>query len=273
MIHICSFEGGYSSLNRNNYLHADTRNDSLCLRHGCVLAGTADLRHVIHSSKIHAIFRDNRPIKILTVNSDPLPFDLSSDRQILQAFLDSVDSSGRHQVQKIDLYDDPPPYYDAAVYDYLWNNTPQDDGAREGRTKASGIDYLLRHCEYLRQTQILVLAVPVWNSSMPAVLKAWIDLIISPQHTYRFGENGIEPLHDIGRLLLLVSSGGGRDKVNAGDHFLSILTGPFKYIGIPEFDVIWADCQEPALFSDHQARLEQACDQARQLALELATSE
>jgi len=150
----------------------------------------------------------------------------------------------------LDLYADPPPYYDEQVYRALWQ--PQ---AAAADNPGATTEYMRRHCDYLRQAGMLVIAAPVWNHSVPAVLKAWIDLVIAPGHTYRFGPGGIEPLHAIERLLLLISSGGRRTRVNRDDHFLAVLKAPFHYVGINHIDVIWADGQEPALFADHGERL------------------
>lgn len=174
---------------------------------------------------------------------------------MLEAFEKALPQPSR----RLDLGEDPPPYYDENVFRALW----QPGTLTDGNARHPSTEYMRRHCGYLRDCHLLVIAAPVWNISVPAALKAWIDLVIAPGETYRFGPQGIEPLHGIERVLLLISSGGPRDKVNRDDHFLSVVEAPFRYIGINTIDVIWADCQEPSLFDDHDNRLAQALDAVR----------
>ena len=186
---------------------------------------------------------------------------------MLQAFGNAIPEPGAHHLAQLDLYADPPPWYDEAVYGYLWPTGDEKKDRAEGNHEAIG--YLQRHCREFNQAELLVIAAPVWNQSIPAILKAWIDLIIAPNQTYRFSNDGIEPLHRIRRMVYLISSGGREERVNADNHFLAIHLAPFSYIGIPEIDVIWADGQEPALFEDHTLRLQQAIDKTVQLARKL----
>ncbi|MCG8325658.1 MAG: NAD(P)H-dependent oxidoreductase [Thiotrichales bacterium] len=200
-----------------------------------------------------------------------MPLEQASDRQMLQVLLAAVDDSAGHEIVSVDLYADPPPYYDARVFNFLWRPISE-PGYQPDAAEQEAAGYLLRHCELFRSADFLVLSIPVWNSSIPAILKAWIDFIIAPNQTYRFGPDGIEALHRIQGLLLLVSSGGLRDKVNSDDHFLAIHTAPFRYIGIQDIDVIWADGQEPKLFEDQQQRLQRAITETGQYAQRLVSA-
>ena len=56
------------------------------------------------------------------------------------------------------------------------------------------------------EADVVVLTIPVWLNTMPAILKAWFDQIVVPGKLYRMGPNGPEPTHHIRTVVLLVSS-------------------------------------------------------------------
>jgi len=187
---------------------------------------------------------------------------------MLQAWCEEISKSGSHVLKKHDLYSDPPPYYDEHIFNYLWQPLTE-PGYLPDATEQNSARYLIRHCQDFNAAELVVISAPVWNFSIPAILKAWIDLIIAPNHTYRFAPGGIVPLHRVQRILFLISSGGRQEKVNVDNHFLSVLMAPFRYIGIGDFDVIWADGQEASRFDDHQVRLQRAAEKAVQHARDL----
>ncbi len=169
-------------------------------------------------------------------------------------FIEDITSQGRHNLQHLLLNAEPPPWYDSKIFNFLW----QPESTSADATDADSVNYLLQQVKLFNQADMLVLALPVWNHSIPAILKAWIDILIAPNYTYQFSAQGIQPLHRIQQLLLLVSSGGPRDKVNAGNHFQHTLEAPFRYIQIERIETIWAEKQEPALFADHAKCLQTA---------------
>lgn len=60
----------------------------------------------------------------------------------------------------------------------------------------------------LQKAQQLVIGVPVYNFSIPATLKAWIDLVARARETFRYTENGPEGLLKTKRAYLVAASGG-----------------------------------------------------------------
>lgn len=60
----------------------------------------------------------------------------------------------------------------------------------------------------LQKAQQLVIGVPVYNFSIPATLKAWIDLVARAGETFRYTENGPEGLLTTKKAYLVAASGG-----------------------------------------------------------------
>jgi FMN-dependent NADH-azoreductase len=66
-----------------------------------------------------------------------------------------------------------------------------------------------RLVDELLAADVLVLAAPMWNLSIPASLKAWIDLIVREGRTFAFTETGVAPLVPPGKKVFVFSARGG----------------------------------------------------------------
>ena len=60
----------------------------------------------------------------------------------------------------------------------------------------------------LQEADVIVIGAPMYNFSVPAVLKAWIDMIARARLTFRYTENGVEGLLKNKKAYVVVPSGG-----------------------------------------------------------------
>jgi len=60
----------------------------------------------------------------------------------------------------------------------------------------------------LEQASHIVIAAPIYNFGVPAVLKAWVDQVARARGTFRYTENGPEGLLKDKKAYLVVASGG-----------------------------------------------------------------
>jgi FMN-dependent NADH-azoreductase len=60
----------------------------------------------------------------------------------------------------------------------------------------------------LRSAETLVISAPMYNFSVPAYLKQWIDYVCRVGHSFRYTENGPIGLMDIDRAFIITASGG-----------------------------------------------------------------
>lgn len=94
--------------------------------------------------------------------------------------------------------------------------------------------------EELRAADVLVIGLPVYNFSVPASFKAWIDLIARAGETFRYTETGPEGLLTGKRAIVALASGGtelGSDIDFAGRYIQHIL----GFLGITDVEFIRAD--------------------------------
>jgi FMN-dependent NADH-azoreductase len=91
---------------------------------------------------------------------------------------------------------------------------------------------------------IVVLGAPMYNFSLPSQLKAWIDRILVPGKTFKYGAQGPEGLAGHKRVIVALSRGGYYGAGTPGaalEHLETYLRGVFGFIGVTALEFIAAD--------------------------------
>jgi FMN-dependent NADH-azoreductase len=60
----------------------------------------------------------------------------------------------------------------------------------------------------LLESDLLVIATPMWNFGIPSALKAWIDLVVRPGKTFQYAGDGVVGLAKNKKAILVLASGG-----------------------------------------------------------------
>ena len=108
---------------------------------------------------------------------------------------------------------------------------------------------------------VLVITTPIYNFSVPATLKAWIDLVARARATFRYSEEGSQGLLQDKRCFLIITSGGTRVGGDS-DYVSGYLREFLGFLGIQRVDIIAAD----GIAQDWQASLAKARQQIDELA-------
>ncbi len=85
------------------------------------------------------------------------------------------------------------------------NFTDPDARTDEQKTALTFSDSLI---DELEQASHIVIAAPIYNFGVPAVLKAWVDQVARARVTFRYTENGPQGLLKGKKAYLVVASGG-----------------------------------------------------------------
>jgi FMN-dependent NADH-azoreductase len=91
---------------------------------------------------------------------------------------------------------------------------------------------------------IVVLGAPMYNFTIPSQLKAWIDRIVVPSKTFKYGAQGPEGLAGNKRVIVAISRGGfygPGTPAAALEHLETYLRGVFGFIGVTKLEFISAD--------------------------------
>ncbi|VAW45237.1 FMN-dependent NADH-azoreductase [hydrothermal vent metagenome] len=101
----------------------------------------------------------------------------------------------------------------------------------------------------IKQADYLVIGSPIYNFSIPAVLKAWIDQIARAGLTFKYTEQGPVGLVT-GKKAILVMASGGVPIESELDFATPYLKQLLKFIGITDVTVIDANNHNEISFSE-----------------------
>ncbi|MEM1302631.1 MAG: NAD(P)H-dependent oxidoreductase, partial [Pseudomonadota bacterium] len=113
------------------------------------------------------------------------------------------------------------------------NFTPADQRTDAQRAELATSDAMVAE---VAEADILVLGVPIYNFSVPAAMKAWIDQIARAGITFQYTENGPKGLLTNKRAIVVIASGGtksGSDIDFATDYIRHVM----GFIGIDDVQV------------------------------------
>lgn len=120
----------------------------------------------------------------------------------------------------------------------------------------------LRHSRRLvaevQAADLIVIGAPVYNFSIPGVLKAWIDQICRPGLTFRAAPEGFVGLLENKKVFLVVTSG-GTEVQGPIDYATGYMIHILGFLGITDVTVIGAD----TMVSDPEGALARAMRQIR----------
>ena len=114
---------------------------------------------------------------------------------------------------------------------------PEEERTTEQRTALALSDALI---EEIRAADVLVIGLPVYNFTVPAALKAWIDQVARKGVTFRYTENGPEGLLENKRAILAVASG-GTEVGSPLDFATPYMRHILGFIGIGDVQIVASD--------------------------------
>ncbi|MEQ8858968.1 MAG: NAD(P)H-dependent oxidoreductase [Pseudomonadales bacterium] len=122
--------------------------------------------------------------------------------------------------------------------DWIAANGTPDEARTEAQCRALAQSDVL--VDELRRTDVWVIGTPVYNFSLPPVLKAWIDQVCRARVTFAYSEQGPRGLMEDRKVFLAVASGGS--KVGSPTEFLTpYLRHVLGFIGVSDVEIIAAD--------------------------------
>lgn len=117
------------------------------------------------------------------------------------------------------------------------NFTPIDQRSDAQKNKLAVSDELIAE---LKEADIVVIGLPVYNFGLPASLKAWIDLVARAGVTFNYTEYGPKGLLEGKRAVVVVASG-GVEVGSEADFATNYLRHVLGFIGITEVEIVAAD--------------------------------
>ena len=144
----------------------------------------------------------------------------------------AIDSTGVVTVR--DLGDCPIPHLDAARFSAFV--APPAQMTAEQRAVLELSDVLIAE---LKAADIVVIGAPMYNLTVPSGLKAYIDHIARPGHTFRYTESGPVGLLRGKKAVVATARGGVYAKTE--DPLIAYLVGFLSLLGIVDVDFVCAE--------------------------------
>jgi FMN-dependent NADH-azoreductase len=116
------------------------------------------------------------------------------------------------------------------------NSTPDEERDDAQREKLALSDELVAE---LAAADVLVIAAPIYNFSIPAALKAWIDMIARARLSFRYTNTGVEGLLADRKTYVVVPSG-GVPIGSPADFATPYLRHVLGFVGITDIEFIGA---------------------------------
>jgi FMN-dependent NADH-azoreductase len=117
------------------------------------------------------------------------------------------------------------------------NFTPADDRSRAQKDRLALSDTLVAE---LREADVVLIGLPIYNFGVPSSLKAWIDLVARAGVTFRYTEAGPRGLLEGKRAIVSVASGGTPigSEIDFATGYIRHVLG---FIGITDVEIVKAD--------------------------------
>ncbi len=210
-------------------------------------------------------------MNILHVCANPKPTEESVSKQLAAAFFAKlIELRPEAELVNVDLYDEKPPFYSYELYKRAWYPV-FDESYEPSKVEEMALNYAGKQAEQFNKADVLVLTMPMWNFTVPAIMKAWIDQVLTPGLTFSISkEEGIKPLHKVKSIVLLVASGGVYKEGDERDALTSEVRAAFGFVGIDDIEIVWAEGQNPLFFDNHDENKAFAIEAASEIAEDVA---
>lgn len=174
----------------------------------------------------------------------------SNSMKLGDKLIDSLSSDSQIRLTQRNLNDG------LSFIDETWvgaNFTAADERSEAQKQRLVFSDQLI---EELQQADRIVLTTPMYNFSVPANLKAWIDLICRAGVTFQYTSEGPVGLLK-GKQVDIIITTGGVPLQSPVDFVSDYLKQVFRFIGIEQINIIAAD----QMNVDAEASFDKALDQ------------
>lgn len=196
---------------------------------------------------------------LLQINSSLFSADGQSS-QLANAFIELwLAAKPDTQIARRDLAANPLPHLDAQrVAAYF---VQPDARTAEQQLFVAESDALI---DELKQADVIVIGLPMYNFGIPSTLKAYFDQIARAGVTFRYTENGPEGLLS-GKKVYIFAARGGQYAGTALDSQTTYVRDFLKFLGLDDVEFVYAE----GLNMGEQTR-DQALAHAKQRLAELA---
>jgi len=176
-------------------------------------------------------------VKTLLVHYTPRN-ERSNTKKLVDAFRSQIKNS---VIEELNLSKDSPDFFlEDNLFAYIQRNYLGQELTPEQKKSVAKMD---RMTEQLLSADVVVVAYPMYNFSMPAIVKAWFDSVMLKGKTWDAKDGTYVGLMQGKKALVLVASGGfyGKEPMTSMEHALSLGKAEFQFMGYSDVRGILAE--------------------------------
>jgi FMN-dependent NADH-azoreductase len=144
--------------------------------------------------------------KVLFIKANCRPIEQAVSVKLYQAFLESYkETHPEDEIMELDLFKENLPYYDNDKINGMFKLGKGMDMTPEEEESAAMVTKYLN--QFLSADKV-VLAFPLWNFTLPAVLHTYLDYLSQAGKTFKYTQDGPVGLLDDKKVVLLNARGG-----------------------------------------------------------------
>lgn len=127
---------------------------------------------------------------------------------------------------------------------------------------------IIAHIERFLSCDAYLVSTPMWNFSIPYLLKQYIDIIVQPKFLFRYTDKGVEGLAKNKKMVVVTSRGGAYSDPDSKpfDHQKPYLQTVFGFVGITDINFIIAEPMDAQGMEVQMKKIEEAKRQAQETA-------
>jgi len=159
----------------------------------------------------------------------------SVSSQIMDDLVEKLTEKEQMIVISRNLDKESVPHVDGQWIEALSSN---DDELNEQATEKRA--YSNEQIQQIKSADIIVIAAPMYNFSIPSVLKAWFDHIARAGETFRYTSDGPEGLLK-NKKVYLVTTRGGIHANKPTDSLIPFVKTFLAFVGLGDVEIIYAE--------------------------------
>lgn len=177
--------------------------------------------------------------KVLVVTATPLSPVASRSKAVTEAFLEAYQAKNPNdEIIRRDLFGMEMPYIDGDMLNgwgkYASGEAPTEKEADLVAAFAALTD------EFLAADRLIIQS-PMWNLSIPAQLKGYLDALMVAGKTFAYTEAGPRGLVQGKKAIHIHGAGGTYSNTTGIEHSDAFVTGILKFIGLDVAPTIWVE--------------------------------
>jgi len=175
-------------------------------------------------------------MKLLVVTYLPSGKD-SRTKKLVDTFLENI--KRKDQLEHLDLLEDTPDFFNKKNLEAY--KTRNYKGKPLSTELQKSIEKLDRMTKQFIAADVVVMAFPMYNFSLPGSIKSYFDSVMLKGETFDIGKKGFVGLMEGKKALILMSSGGMYTGKNQKyDYAAPLAKLEFEFMGFSDVQIVWA---------------------------------